>query len=143
VHGGVRTRTKDLGAFKRVKIRAQLVCFKGQWLLGCPSDQEGQAGGDNSSIQREGAVGLERGVAQGTRGKGWFRALGFVPPVAGLGQLGGRPGWLEEKEKKEREKKEMFNLASFKLNVFNKLSYVITLIKQYLCNYMSCTIINE
>jgi hypothetical protein len=35
-----------------------------------------------------------------------------------------------KRKDREREKKERFNLASFKLNVLGKLSYVITLVKQ-------------
>jgi hypothetical protein len=95
-----------------------------------PFYTEGRRGGRF----REGVVHIgeeEEGVAQ---------ALGFaLPLVVGMGQLGG--GLVGRKRKdREREKKERFNLASFKLNVLGKLSYMITLIKQHLCNY---NVVNE
>jgi hypothetical protein len=61
-----------------------------------PFYTEGRRGGRF----REGAAHIgeeEEGVAQ---------ALGFaLPLVVGMGQLGGGPGWLGEKEKTEKERR--------------------------------------
>jgi hypothetical protein len=105
VHGGVRTRTKDLGAVKRVKIRAQLVCFKGQWLLGCPSDQEGQAGGRQLFYTKGRSSRVREGGGTGDAGEGMVQGFRVCSPCCRLGPAR-RQARLVGRKRKERERKE-------------------------------------
>jgi hypothetical protein len=74
---------------------------------------------------------------KGEEGEGVVQGFWVYSPCCSLEPAGrralprGKPSWLGEREKKEK-----FNLVSFKLNVLGKLTYVITLIKQYLYNYI-------
>jgi hypothetical protein len=49
----------------------------------------------------------------------------------------------KEKEGTARRRKKRLNLTSFKLNIFGKLCFMITLITQGYANYMPCNAMKE